>query len=134
MLRGFIQKVWNEKDLKSIAEFVNPSYTIQLDTGDPWEGKTLNHKEFETRLNYSFHSFPDMHFEIQKAIADGDHVAITWIMTGTNLGNIGDIPATKKTINTFGATFYHFSNGKLNGHSQVFDRTTVMKQLGFLKD
>ena len=96
MLRGFIQKVWNEKDFKSIAEFVNPSYTIQLDTGDPWEGKTLNHKEFETRLNYSFHSFPDMHFEIQKAIADGDHVAITWIMTGTNLGNIGDIPATKK--------------------------------------
>jgi len=134
ILREFMQKVWNEKDLDSIAEFVSPEYTIHIDTGDPWEGKTLDHKEFKTRLNYSFNSFPDIHFTIQHAISDGDHVAITWIMTGTNLGNIGELPATNKSIRTFGATIYHFNDGKVCGHSQVFDRTTVMRQLGFINE
>ena len=132
ILRNFMQKVWNEKDFNSIEEFVSPEYTIHIDTGDPWEGKVLNRKEFETRLNYSFNSFPDIHFAIQNAISDGDYVAITWIMTGTNLGNLGDFPPANKSINTFGTTIYHFKNGRVSGHSQVFDRTTVMRQLGFL--
>jgi predicted ester cyclase len=53
-------------------------------------------------------------------------------MTGTNLGNIANIAATNKPIKTFGTTIYYFKNNKVCGHSQVFDRTTVMKQLGFL--
>lgn len=127
-----MQKIWNEKHIKSIAEFVHPEYKIHIDTGDSWEGKTLNHDEFETRLNYSFNSFPDLYFDIQTAISDGDYVAITWIMTGTNLGKIGDLPPTNKPIKTDGATIYQFNNGKVCGHSQVFDRTTVMRQLGYL--
>ena len=90
-----MQKVWNEKDVHCIATFVDPAYTIHIDTGDPWEGKTLNHAAFENRLNYFFHSFPDIHFAIQQAISDEDYVAITWIMTGTNLGSIGDFAPTK---------------------------------------
>ncbi len=131
MLRDFIQCVWNNKDFNAIPDFVDTEYTVHLDAGDPWEGKTLNHQEFAARLHYSFHSFPDIHFELQDVIAAGKYVAITWIMTGTNLGSIGTLPPTNKPINTFGTTFYHFRNGKVCGHSQVFDRTTVMRQLGF---
>jgi steroid delta-isomerase-like uncharacterized protein len=132
ILRVFMQKVWNEKRVASIPEFVHPEYTIHIDSGDAWEGKTLNNDEFKARLNDSFGPFPDIHFEILTAIADGDHVAITWIMTGTNLGHIGTFPPTGKAIKTPGVTIYHFSNGKICGHSQVFDRTTVMRQLGFI--
>lgn len=114
ILKDFMQKVWNEKDINSIATFVHPEYTIHIDTGDPWEGKTLNHKEFETRLNYSFNSFPDIHFEIQHTISNGEYVAITW--TGTNLQNIEDFP---HSIKTFGTTIYHFIKDKVCGHSQV---------------
>ena len=84
-----------------------------------------------TCVNYYFQSFPDIHFAIQQAISDGDYVAITWIMTGNNLGSIAHFPPTNKSINTSGFTIYHFKNGRICGHSQVFDRTTVMKQLGF---
>ncbi len=127
-----MEQVWNNKSFDAIAHFVAPAYTIHIDTDDPWEGKTLDHREFEKRLHYSFDSFLDIHFDIQSAIEDGDYVAITWIMTGTNLGKIGDLPATNKPIKTNGQTIYHFKNGKITGHSQVFDRTTVMQQLGFI--
>jgi steroid delta-isomerase-like uncharacterized protein len=131
IVRDFIQKIWNEKNTDLIATFVHPEYTIHLDNGDAWEGKTLNNDEFKTRLNDSFGPFPDIHFEILSAIADGDHVALTWIMTGTQSGNIGAIPPTGKSIKTHGVTIYRLINGKICGHTQVFDRTSVMRQLGF---
>lgn len=131
ILQDFMQKVWNEKDPDAVERFVDDEYSIHLDTGDPWEGKTLDHVEYKKRLLYSFDSFPDIHFAIQSAIADGNYVAITWLMTGTNLGKIGEYSATGRTIKTQGATIYHFRNGKVCGHNQVFDRTKVIKQLGF---
>lgn len=133
LLREFIQKVWNEKDFDRIIDYVAPAYTIYKDPSDPWEGRTLNFEEFAMRLEYTYDSFPDIYFEIKTAIPFENDVAITWIMTGTNSGKIGSFLPTGKSIQTTGRTVYHFRNGKVAGHSQVFDRTTVMKQLGFTK-
>ena len=54
------------------------------------------------------------------------------MLTGTNQGMIGGYPATNKSIRTQGLTIYHFREGLISGHTQVFDRTTVMQQLGFM--
>ena len=132
IIRNFITAIWNNQDFSSIPLFVGPAYRIDLDRGDPWEGKPLDHGEFEKRLHYSFDSFPDMHFDILSTLSDGDLVAITWSMTGTNQGKIGDFPPTFQKIQTSGVTIYRVCNGLVCGHSQVFDRTTVMRQLGFL--
>lgn len=132
IIKRFIQKVWNEKDFDSIINYVSPGYTIYKDPSDPWEGRTLNFEEFAMRLDYTFDSFPDIHCEIKTVISCGDDVAITWIMTGTNCGKTGAFLPTGKSIHTNGRTVYYFRNGKLSGHSQVFDRATVMKQLGFI--
>ena len=133
LIRQFVQKVWNEKNFDCIEDYVASAYTIYKDPSDPWEGRTLNAEEFAMRLDYTFDSFPDIHFEIETVISDGDDVAITWIMTGTNSGKIGDFLPTGKSINTTGRTIYHLEDGKVTGHSQVFDRTKVMKQLEFIK-
>ncbi len=132
-VRNFIQKVWNEKDFDSLSQFVSSEYTVYRDTSDPWEGKTLNHSEFKMRLTYSFDSFPDINFDIKTAISDGAFVALVWVMTGTNTGHIGDFPPTNKKIQAEGVTIYHINDGKICGHTQVYERTTIMKQLGFLR-
>ena len=132
-LREFMDEVWNKQGFDKVEKYVHNEYTIHLDTTDPWEGKTLSHSEFKKRLKYSFDSFPDMNFEITSAIEEENHVAVTWILTGTNLGMIGAFPATNKKIETRGITIYHFKDDLINGHTQVFDRKTVAKQLGFIK-
>lgn len=131
-LREFMEEIWNQQRFDKVEHYVHPAYTIHLDTADPWEGKTLSHTEFKSRLKFSFDSFPDMNFEIQSAITEENHVAITWILRGTNLGMIGEYPPTKKTIETNGLTIYHFKDHLICGHTQVFDRRTVMQQLGFI--
>jgi len=125
-------EVWSKQNFDKVAEYVHPQYTIHRDAADPWEGQTLSHEVFKIRLNHSFSSFSDMHFEITSAIEEETCVAITWILTGTNDGSIGDSPPTHKKIKTKGMTIYHFSEGLINGHTQVFDRVTVMRQLGFM--
>lgn len=130
ILTRFIQKVWNEKDFECIPNFVSSKYTIHGDSSDPWEFRTLNYEEFAMRLDYSFDSFPDINFEIQLTISDGDNVAITRIMTGTN-NDKGVLPPTNKAIRTNGITIYHFNKGKICRHIQVFNRAIVKRQLGF---
>lgn len=131
-LHEFMNEIWNDQQIDKVANYIHPSYTIHLDTADPWEGKTLDHKEFIKRLYFSFNSFPDIHFEITSTIEDENHVAITWILTGTNTGKIGEMLPTNKNIKTNGMTIYHFENGKISGHTQVFDRMKVARQLGFV--
>ena len=131
-LREFMDEIWNEKNYNKVEQFIHPEYTIHLDAADPWEGKTLSYSDFKERLTFSFNSFPDMNFEITSAIQEENHVAITWILTGTNLGKIGEFESTKKSIHTKGLTIYHFKDNLINGHTQVFDRVAVMKQLGFI--
>ena len=85
LIREFIKKVWNEKNFDGITNYISPAYTIYKDPSDPWEGKTLNREEFAMRLDYTFDSFPDIRFEILTAITEENSVAITWLMTGTNM-------------------------------------------------
>ncbi|MBC8645234.1 ester cyclase [Flavobacterium lindanitolerans] len=132
LIREFMQRIWNEKKLEDIPKYLAPEYTIHLDNADPQEGKTLKHDEFATRLHHTFGPFPDVHFDIKTAISDGNVVAITWIMTGTNTGQIGEWPATNRKIEAQGMTFYHILDGKIAGHTQAYDRTSIMKQLGFI--
>ena len=133
ILRGFINEVWNKQEFDKVGKYIHSEYTVHLDTADPWEGKTISHPEFKNRLKYSFDSFPDMHFEITSAIEDENHVAATWILTGTNLGMIGEFHATNKKIETPGITIYHFTDDLISGHTQVFDRKTVARQLVFIQ-
>jgi len=130
-LRAFMEEIWNKKNFNLVEKYVHPEYKIYLDTADPWEGKTLSPIAFRERLTFSFNSFPDMNFEITSAIEDEHHVAITWILTGTNRGEIRELAPTNNSIRTNGITIYHFKDNLISGHTQVFDRVTVMKQLGF---
>lgn len=131
-LRNFMKEIWNEQQFEKIAFYVHENYTIHLDTADPWEGQTLSHETFKERLKFSFNSFPDMNFDITSAIEEENHVAITWILTGTNLGGIANFPPTHRKIKTTGITIYHFTNERISGHTQIFDRIKVAQQLGFM--
>ncbi|MGG8496512.1 ester cyclase [Tenacibaculum sp. TC6] len=132
-LREFMDEIWNKKNFEKIEKYVHNEYTIHLDPDDPWEGRTLSNSEFKNRMELgSFKPFPDMNFEITSAIEVRDYVAVTWNLTGTNLGKLGEFPPTIKTINTKGMTIYHFKDNLINGHTQIFDKKTVMKQLGFI--
>lgn len=86
------------KEFNLVGQYVHNEYIAHLNTSDPWEGKTLSHSAFNIRLKFSFDSFSDVPFKIIPAFTAENHLEITWILTGTNLGMIGEVPATKNNL------------------------------------
>lgn len=126
----FMERVWNEGDFREIEDCVAPEYEIKHDPGDAWEGQVLNLETFKERVMYSRNAFPDLRFAIQEMIADNNKVAVSWIMSGTHLGDLAQFPATGRSFSISGMTIYYFAAGKVCGHWQAYDRLGFLAQIG----
>lgn len=130
LLRDFLDSVWSNGDMEACDRFVAQSYTIRHDPGDPWDGRTLTPEEFKERARLSRAPFPDQRFTVQQWFENDDAVAITWLWTGTHLGDFPGFPATGRKLAMSGATSYFFdAQDRLVGHWQVTDRLGVFRQL-----
>ena len=132
VVRALFDRVWNAADLNAVDELLAAEYTIHHDPGDPWEGQTLTIDGFKDRFTKSRAPFPDLHFDIREVVAQGDRVAVNWIMRGTNTGELAGRPASGKAIEARGITIYYVENGRITGHNQAMDRLAVLQQLGLL--
>jgi steroid delta-isomerase-like uncharacterized protein len=110
-------------------KYISRKYTIHHDPGDPWDHQELNVEGFKERVRLSRAPFPDQHFAIQKLIAEGNAVAMTWLWTGTHKGDMPGFPASGKQIRMSGATVYFFDGERISGHWQITDRLGVYQQL-----
>lgn len=132
LLRRFMAEVWDRGDLTAIDRYVGDTYEVRSDPGDPWDGQTLSREGFRQRVAISREPFPDLRFELGDMVADGDRVAVCWVMHGTNSGPFAGRPPSGRVIRVHGHTLYYFANGRITGHRQVVDRLAVARQVGLL--
>ncbi len=130
ILHQFMKKIWNEGDFSDLCEYVAPEYRVSKDDYDPWSGQTIDHEIFRERVLYSRNAFPDLNFDIREMIEDDDSIAVSWVMSGTHLGDLALLPASGRKFSIEGMTFYYFKDGRLCGHSQTFDQFGFLKQMG----
>lgn len=129
-LGEFIRRVWDEGDADAAAAYLAPEYAIHHDPGDPWDGMVLDPAGYIDRVRRSRAAFPDQTFAIQRLLADGDSVVMTWLWSATHSGDLPGFPATGRTIRMSGATVYDFdAEDRLCGHWQITDRLGVYQQL-----
>ena len=96
-------------------------------------GRTdVDRDAFRQRLISSRSPFPDLRFELGNFVAEGNRVALSWTMRGTNTGSVGDRAPSGQPIVVHGLTIYYFTNGRIIGHRQVVDRLSVVQQLGLI--
>ena len=107
-LQTFMDTIWNAGDFSQLEQYVSPQYTIKHDPGDAWEGQTLDHATFQERVMYSRNAFPDLNFDIQEMVEEGNRVVAFWIMSGTHQGDLDNIPATGRQFSISGMTIYDF--------------------------
>ena len=133
ILKHFMDVVWNAGDFSDLADYVSEAYTIKHDLGDAWEGQTLNHDTFKERVMYSRNAFPDLTFDIQEMVEEGNRVVAFWIFSGTHIGDLPNLPATGRPFSISGMTIYDFDEAdRLTGHTQAYDRMGFLAQVGFM--
>jgi len=127
LLTQFMESIWNKGTIAEIPTYVHEQYHIEHDPRDPWDGQILNHTQFQERLLYSRNAFPDLRFDIQEMVAEENIVATFWIMSGTHLGDLPNMPATGRPFLISGMTFYRFRDGKIAGHTQEQKKMLLME-------
>lgn len=80
-------------------------------------------------------AFPDLHFEVHHALAEGDLVALHSTMTGTHrgafaVGPFRDLPPTGKTVRVRHMHFLRWQDGYNTDLWHLWDTASLARQLG----
>ncbi len=75
-------------------------------------------------------AFPDLHFDIEQALASGDYVVVRWRSTGTHRGEFTGIAPTNRQITTHGCNVNLCRSGKIVRSWIYWDLAHVFQAMG----
>lgn len=85
------------------------------------------------RSMVGFHeAFPDLCFEVEELIAEGDRVVARWTFRGTNRGVFQGQPPTGRTVVFTGTSTFRLQDGRIHQIWVNMDRHGLLQQLGLL--
>jgi predicted ester cyclase len=126
LVRRYIEECWNWHNLDATDELVSPGY---LNHAASPENQRAGAKY---SLSWLFSVFPDHHFEIEDAVAEGDTVAVRGTCSGTHEGELLGIPPTGERFAAQQSHWFRVADGKVAEHWAVRDDLGMMQQLGVM--
>ena len=124
VVRRFYE-VFNKKDPNIIKEVISDDY-VDYGMQPPGRGVQGALNNFEGL----FKSFGDLNFNIEEIISVDDRVIARWSGSAKHIGEFLGFPATQKTIQMTGMSFYKIRNGKIVETRNAVDFLAPMIQLG----
>jgi steroid delta-isomerase-like uncharacterized protein len=125
-VRRWFEEVWNNRRGDAIAEMLAPEARIHGPEAlfDPASFRSLHEKYLSV--------FPDIRFEMEDMVAEGDKVAFRWTVSGTHTGDGLGVPPTGKEVRFAGMGIVRFENGRIVEGWDSYDRMGMMQQLGIV--
>ena len=127
-VRRFVQ-VWGQGSLDTIDELAAPNFSVYY----PLLRETVHGPEAFKQVLMGVHAgLPDVEVVCENEIAEGDQVAVRWMMHGTHSGELLGIPPTGKQVTLTGITIYRLTDGKIVEERGEEDALGFMQQLGVI--
>jgi predicted ester cyclase len=124
-LRRLLTKVFSQGDYSVIDELVAPDY-VEHQNGSQGTGPAAVRRTASGLRA----SFPDLHLEIQDAIADDDTVWVRVRGRGTDTGGVAGRPPSGRHIEVDVVDIVRFRDGLMSEHWGVADRLGMLQQVG----
>lgn len=124
LARDFFREVWNEGNEAAIDRYIAENAR----GNDPDFG--AGRDAFRAQWRKWQAAFPDLHFEVEDVIAEGNKVLTRWTLTGTHEGEFMDIPATGRAIRVSGMSFDIIEDGMIAEGFDGWDALGLRQQLG----
>jgi len=126
LARRFIER-FNQKDQDVFDELLAPDF-VDL---SPAPGAEPTREGWKQNVSMGeWLAIPDLHFEIEEQIAEGDRVVNRLVARGTHKGEFLGIPATGREVASDNVTIFRIAGGKIIERWTIFDALGVMMQLG----
>lgn len=126
VIRQFIE-TWNRGDLPGVAAFWSPEVIHHT---------RVDHDVDDISSSYDvvMQAFPDLRWEIDDIIAEGDKVVTRLTCYATNLGSYMGAPPTGKRVKCRSVDISRVVDGKIVEHWGLLDELHLMEQLQLVPD
>lgn len=125
-----IEEGWNDHNLDHIDEVVSSKYFNHMAVPEHQHGIAGARHIVEWLVA----AFPDTHFDIADAVADGDMVAVRGTASGTHEGEFMGIAPTGRHFAVQHVHWFRVAGGKVAEHWAVRDDLGMMRQLDMLPE
>lgn len=129
--KGVVRQAYDAINRGAIDEFSNLLADDFKEIDQRGEAKNKAESINETKQLKS--AMPDLRYDIQEVIAEGDKVVVVDTFTGTMKGEMLGIQPTGKRMSVPEIDVYTVRNGKLAEVRSALDTGYMMEQLGVLR-
>lgn len=127
LARRLFEEVWNNKNLAVVDELVASNFVFHNSV------QTLYGPDGFKQFATTYHNaFPEAHFTVEDAIAEGDTVALRWSARAVHKGELLGIAPTGKEVTVTGITISLISDGKSVESWGEFDALGMLQQIGVI--
>jgi len=119
-------EAFNTGDISICDELLDPDPSPRR--GEPGVPRTSG--ELKKKIAAVRRAFPDLHYEVDRIVAEDESVAFHWIMTGTHGGPLLGHPPTNREITHSGTDVVTFKDGKIVEHYAADNFADLLGKLG----
>lgn len=113
-------------------DLLDPIMAPMLIDDNPGEEQGPGLDGIKQHLRAYRRAFPDLAFEVQDEIGEGDRVAVRYLVRGTQQGDFFGHPATNIKIAANGLDLYRIQDGKIIQQWGGINQLELRQQLGIL--
>ncbi|HVH62347.1 MAG TPA: ester cyclase [Candidatus Dormibacteraeota bacterium] len=123
-------KAFNAHDLEALARDAAPD----IEGTAPGDQKLKGPQQIKEFNQNFITAFPDARVEAKQIIAQGNHVVVQGVFSGTHNGTLktpmGDVPATGRKVKGEFVQIFEIDRGLVKKDDLLFDQVQLMTQLG----
>ena len=127
VVRRFYEEVWNKGNVGVADEVFASDYVrhdLRASAASPGP-------EGQKQIAAAFRAaFPDLRFDVEMVLEDGDYVVARWTASGTHSGAWGDVEPTGQFVTFAGVNIFRFENGLVAEIWNHRDDLGLCEQLG----
>jgi steroid delta-isomerase-like uncharacterized protein len=124
--RRFLE-VFSTGDVAALDEFVASDVAVH-DPQDPFAGNGL--EGVKKSISMYREAFPDLSFEVEFQVAEGDYVVSRWVGTGTHEGELMGVQPTHDKSTVTGIGIDRIQDGKIVEAWNNWDTLGLLQNIG----
>lgn len=123
----YFNDVLNNKNLDLLNTLFDREFVFHGVDGN--EHKVVRDSTLSRFLKYLFNAFPDLHYSVDLAVAEGPDVALYLTATGTHKNEFHGFPASNNKVSFKEAFFFRISNNKITDGWGIVDLEGLKDQM-----
>jgi steroid delta-isomerase-like uncharacterized protein len=123
------QEAWRRRD----AVALTAPYSEDAVYNSTLAGTIRGHQAIESLYRSWFSAFPDMAFELEAELIDGNQAVVIWSQRGKHMGEFCGLAGTGRSFVVQGVFFMTFQEGRITTMRSLYDFTGLLMQIGALK-